>query len=75
MKLTVTEIAVHKETESPIFGELTTHVKLEDEGGGAFVKICQSRDTGYNEIRIDFDEVEYLFQAIEKLKEGNHEGI
>jgi len=71
MKLTVTEIAVHKETESPIFGELVTHVKLDDEAGGTFIKLAQNSDTGYNEIRLDFNEIEYILKAIEMLKEGN----
>lgn len=41
MKLTVTEISVHKEGDSPIFGDLVTHVKLYDEGGGTFIKLVQ----------------------------------
>ena len=68
MKLTVTEIAVHKDDESPIFGDILTHVKLDDEGGGTFIKIMQSTDTQMNEIRLDFNEVEYIVKAIEMLK-------
>ena len=71
MKLTVTEIAVHKETESPIFGELVTHVKLDDEAGGTFIKLVQNNDTGHNEIRLDFNEIEYILKAIEMLKVGD----
>jgi hypothetical protein len=71
MKLTVTEIAVHKETENPIFGELVTHVKLDDEAGGMFIKLVQSTDAGYNEIRLDFNEIEYILKAIEMLKVGD----
>lgn len=70
MKLTVTEIAVHKENESPIFGDIVTHVKLDDEGGGTFIKIVQHNDTQMNEIRLDFNEIEYILKAIEMLKEG-----
>jgi hypothetical protein len=70
MKLTVTEIAVHKEGESPIFGDIVTHVKLDDEGAGTFIKIMQSSDTQMNEIRLDFNEVEYIIKAIEMLKES-----
>lgn len=68
MKLTVTEIAVHKEGESPIFGEIVTHVKLDDEGGGPFIKITQHNDTKMDEIRLDFNEIEYILKAIETLK-------
>lgn len=71
MKLTVTEIAVHKEDESPIFGDIVTHVKLDDEGTGTFIKIVQHNDTQMNEIRLDFNEIEYILKAIEMLKAGN----
>jgi hypothetical protein len=70
MKLTVTEIAVHKENESPIFGDIVTHVKLDDEGGGTFIKIVQHNDTQMNEIRLDFNEIDHVLKAIEMLKEG-----
>jgi hypothetical protein len=73
MKLTVTEIAVHKEDESPIFGDIVTHVKLDDEGAGLFVKITQSSDTQMNEIRLDFNEIEYILKAIEMLKASDYE--
>jgi len=72
MKLTVTEIAVHKEGESPIFGDIVTHVKLDDEGGGPFIKIVQHNDTKMDEIRLDFNEIEYILKAIEMLKAGEH---
>ena len=68
MKLTVTEIAVHKEDESPIFGDIVTHVKLDDEGGGTFIKITQHNDTKMDEIRLDFNEIEHILKAIEMLK-------
>jgi hypothetical protein len=72
MKLTVTEIAVHKENESPIFGDIVTHVKLDDEGAGPFIKIVQHNDTKMDEIRLDFNEIEYILKAIEMLKAGDH---
>lgn len=68
MKLTVTEIAVHKEDESPIFGDIVTHVKLDDEGAGTFIKITQHNDTKMDEIRLDFNEIEHILKAIEMLK-------
>jgi hypothetical protein len=70
MKLTVTEIAIHKENESPIFGEIVTHVKLDDEGAGVFVRIIQHNDTKMDEIRLGFNEIEYVLKAIEMLKEN-----
>lgn len=68
MKLTVTEIAVHKEDESPIFGEIVTHVKLDDEGAGTFIKITQHNGAKMDEIRLDFNEIEHILKAIEMLK-------
>jgi hypothetical protein len=64
MKLTITEISIHRKSDSPIFGELNTKVKLQDEGGGMFVKISQDSEAGYSEIRLGFDELEYLNEAI-----------
>jgi len=72
MKLTVTEVTIHKENESPVFGELATHVKLDDEGGGEFIKIIQHNDTGCNEIRLDFEDIEYIMKAIEMLKDARN---
>ena len=64
MKLTITEISIHRKKDSPIFGELNTKVKLADEGGGMFVKISQDSDDGYSAVRLGFDELEYLNKAI-----------
>jgi hypothetical protein len=73
MKLTVTEIAVHKEDDSPILGEIVTYVKLDDEGAGTFIKITQHNGNDVDTIRLDFNEVEHIFKAIEMLKAGNWE--
>lgn len=70
MKLTVTEIAVHKEKESPVFGDMVTRVKLADEGGGTFIEIMQDNSNHMNTIRLDFDEIEYVVKAIEMLRAG-----
>jgi hypothetical protein len=72
MKLTVTEVTIHKENESPVFGELVTHIKLDDEGGGEFVKIIQHNDIVRNEIRLDFNEIEHVLKAIEMIKEARN---
>lgn len=71
MKLTVTEIAVHIENENPIFGDIVTYVKLDDEGAGTFIKLVQHNDTQMNEIRLDFREIEYILKAINILKADN----
>lgn len=68
MKLTVTEISVHSEKENPIFGNLTTHVKLDDEGAGIFIKLVQHTDDGVNEIKLDFNEIPHIIKAINILQ-------
>lgn len=71
MKLTVTEIAIHRETENPVFGKDVIYVRLVDEGAGPFLNIYQETESGaYNEIRIDFTEFETLIEAVNKLKES-----
>ncbi len=71
MKMTITEIAVHPEDESPVFGRLTTKIRLDDEGGGAFVKLVQEDDAGkLNEVRFDFNELEVIVDAIKLLEAG-----
>lgn len=67
MKISIIEISVHQENESPLFGERNTFVRLCDEGAGQFVSIYQD---GENSVRLDFNEVEYVVQAINLLKAG-----
>ena len=69
MKLTITEISMHPEEESPIFSDQATRVRLEDGGGGKFVSITQDTDAGTATIRLDFKEVEELVRAIAMLKD------
>jgi hypothetical protein len=73
MKLTITEIAIHPETSNPIFGELVTKVRLDDEAAGAFFKIIQDDGKFVHEIRMDFIELEYLVNAIKMLQSGIEE--
>lgn len=71
MKMTITEITVHPEDESPVFGRLTTKIRIDDEGGGAFVKLVQEDDAGkLNEVRFDFNELEAIVKAIKLLEAG-----
>jgi hypothetical protein len=69
MKLTVTEIAIHPETSNPIFGELVTKVRLDDEAAGMFFKIIQDDGTKVHEVRMDFEELKFLVAAVNVLKE------
>jgi hypothetical protein len=69
MKLTITEISVHSDKDSPIFGELTTKVRLDDMGAGIFISIMQDTDEGLSEVKLGFDEFEYLINAVNMLKQ------
>ena len=50
MKLTVTEITMHPEGQSPVFSELATKIGIQDEGAGPFVTITQDTDDGVSMI-------------------------
>ena len=69
MKITTTQLTIHPHNVNPIYGDMATQVSLDDEAGGYFVRITQNNEHN-NGIRLDFDEVQYLVQAIEMLKEG-----
>lgn len=69
MKMTITEVSVHPEDENPVFGRDTTRVRLDDEGGGAFVKLIQENEIGdMNVVRLDFKELETIVKAIRLLE-------
>ena len=71
MKTTVLEVAIHPEGENPLFGERSTRIRLDDEGAGSFLVIKQISDThGDNEIRLDFEEISELMEAIDMVKKG-----
>jgi len=65
-RLVVTQIAIVQPGESPVFGENTVTVSLDDEGGGAFVVISNAEQSGA--VRLDFSEADLLCEAIERLK-------
>lgn len=69
MRLTVTEITLHPDGQSPVLSELATRISLRDEGAGAFVCITQDTDDGVATIRLDFKEVESLMRGILMLKD------
>lgn len=51
-------VSVHRDGESPVYGEGATHVQIEDEGGGAFVVLRQFGDhDNAGEMRFDIDEL------------------
>lgn len=67
MKITPIKYAIHREEESPIFGEQNTFISIEDEGGGTFVTLSQCVDE-MQQIRLDWSEVEFIFKQLRKLR-------
>ena len=71
---TILKVSVHREEESPIFGEGNTYVSVDDEAGGPFLTIEQDNDgDGYNNsngtfvLRIDYEEFLVVAEAAKML--------
>lgn len=74
--IVITPIAfsVHRRGESPIYGEQTTRVTVDDEGGGPFVVISQMHDhIEPGKVSLDFDELQAVLTATQALRIA-HEG-
>ncbi len=70
-KTTVLKIAVHPDDESPLYGNLLTHVSIEDEGGGPYLVIEQFEDNRKpGVVRIDFDELPAIALTGQALIQG-----
>lgn len=70
-KTKVLKVSVHPVDEGPVLSDRSTHVSLEDEGGGPFVEIRQSNSalkTGV--VRLHFDELEPVAEAFFALLAG-----
>lgn len=68
MNLAPTAFSIYRDDQHPIHGELSTHIKLCDEGGGEFIEVTQWLDGEEQKIRLEFDEIRLLVKAAEKLK-------
>lgn len=64
-KTTTLKVAVSIGDESPVFGENTVSIEVQDEAGGWYLKIC---DTNGAEIGIDFDQLDAIYQAAQELR-------
>lgn len=61
-------IAIHVDGQSPIFGESTTHVLVDDEAGGLYIVLRQMHDDiKPGEVRLDMDELEEVVRAARRL--------
>lgn len=71
-KHTTTQFTVHLDEESPIFGESSITVKLDDEAGGAFLVL---EDTLGGKISVDYEQWKILNKAVDVLFSQSFEGV
>ena len=58
-KASIIKVSIHTDTESPIFGENSTHISIEDNGAGAYLQLTQCHDDTENGV-VTFNDLEYL---------------
>jgi len=67
-KTTITEITTHPKQVNPIYGESATRVRLEDEGGGAFIILEQGAVVGNDQkVCLDPEELPLVMEAAQRL--------
>jgi hypothetical protein len=66
----VTRITVGPKGED-IFSDRVTHIEIDDEGGGEYLKIMQGEET-FSGIRVDVDEWPAIAEAIDMMLEHIH---
>lgn len=69
--ITILSIAVHAKGINPHFDEGSTHISLQDEGGGNYLQFNQFPDIDVpNEVKFDFDEFDEIIRAVNLLKQN-----
>lgn len=63
-KTTSIKVSVSMNDQSPIFGEGSIFVSVEDEAAGWFIKL---EDHGGNKISMDFEQLEVVFETAKDL--------
>ena len=68
---TILKVAIHRETEHPVFGEGNTYVEVDDEAGGPFLVIEQDDSEfhvdGRNQVGMDYEEFLAVAEAAKML--------
>lgn len=67
VQTTINAIAIHRAGDSPIFGESTTIVRLDDEGGGPFIVIEQATPAQPGVVKLDPDEIAIVMRIARRL--------
>lgn len=69
--ITPIKYSIHREGDSPMFGETSIHVSLDDDGAGEFLTIQQNSDNPEaGVVRLDFEELPLILEAAKLLKIG-----
>ena len=71
MKITPIAYAVHKDGESPIFGDETIRVEAMDEAGGFYYKITQVNPQKEYIDCYEKEEIQCILEVIELLEKGD----
>ena len=67
-KITPIGMSVHLPDESPIFGDSSTHVMVDDDAAGPYLVLRQyGREAKVGEVRLDIDELESVMRAARRL--------
>lgn len=68
MKTMVSKINLYHEDENPIYGNTVTSFEIDDEGGGPFIVLKQYTSMGEQQIRLDIDEINDVYETLIYLK-------
>lgn len=63
----VTAMAICREGDSPIYGETSMSIRVEDEAAGWFYVIHQERDGAEAEIHVELDDLRALLACAEEM--------
>jgi hypothetical protein len=65
---TIIKVAVHRESENPVFGEGNTFVSVEDDGAGPFLVIEQNDSYNTDKtLRMEYEELLAVSEAAKML--------
>ena len=74
IRTTPISVAVHPAGENPTLGDQSTHVLVDDEGGGAFIVLRQCNDyIKPGEVLLDMDELEAVVIAARALIQSHRD--
>jgi hypothetical protein len=66
-KTFVERVNLYKDGDNPVFGDSVTTVTINDDAGGPYFILAQSRDSNSGELHLDFEEVKPLFKLLKKM--------